>query len=561
MPTETNTSRKGSVLLVVLSCIVGLMMIVVGIFAGIAYRYEHMFLPGTAINGVDVSGMDISQVQYALEASQGSYTLTLVERDGVTETISGSDINLLLSFDDSLAQQLDRQNEWAWPLALLGLRQKAISLDAVYSYDTAKLTQVIADLNCMNTGAATPPRDAYISGFDEQLNQVIIVPEVEGTLVDPEVLLPAILEAINNMDSQLDLAEQGCYVEPAIKSDNPQLQAEVALLNEWVTTEIIYEFGPDTVVLNGKQLVEWFSFEEDGTPILDKSDVTAFVRELAYNYNTIFSDRTFTTSYGQEIEVEGGDYGWWMDEPAEVEALYQQLLDKQSGVREPVWKQKGKAFGDPDRDFGNTYVEVNLTAQHLFFYKDGQLMLESDFVSGRPTESRITPTGTYGILYCERYATLQGENYSSPVSYWMPFFNGVGLHDAPWRTTFGGSIYKTNGSHGCVNLPVDVARYIYENVTPGTGVIVYQLEGTEDSSTESQSYEEIAAAIVDALDEISGEGKITSGNYSRMSKRIKWVQEAYSDLSASAKSRVTNYDLLAPAISALRSYESANGIR
>lgn len=557
MPTESR-AQKGSPLLVVLSLILGLLLILTGIFAGIAGRYEELFLPGTTINGVDVSGMSISQVEYAMEQNQGAYTLTLLERNGVTETITGSEINLLLSFDDSLAGLLDEQNNWSWPLALAGARTRDFTVDALYSYDTALLTQVISGLDCMNTAAATPPRDAYISDFDPSVGGVTIVPEVMGTVVKQDILLPAIQNAVATMQTELDLEALGCYTSPTVTADDAALNLEVQRLNEYLGIEIVYEFGPDTVVLNGRQLSDWITFESDGTPILDKSDVTAFVRDLAYNYNTIFSDRTFMTSYGQEIEVEGGDYGWWMDEEAEVEALYQQILNKESGKREPVWKQKAKAFGDPDRDFGTTYVEVNLTAQHLFFYKDGQLMLESDFVSGRPTESRITPTGTYGILYCERYATLTGENYSSPVSYWMPFFNGVGLHDAPWRTTFGGTIYKTNGSHGCVNLPIDVAKFLWENVDTGTGVIVYQLEGTEDSSTETQSYDEIAAAIVSALNEITEEGEITASNHSRMSKRIKWVQEAYGDLSASAKSRVTNYDLLAPAVSALNRYEASH---
>lgn len=555
MPTEAKT-QKGSPLLVVLSVILGLLLILAGIFAGIASRYEEMFLPGTSINGVDVSGMDISQVQYAMEAEQGAYSLTLIQRDGVTETITAQDINLVLSFDDSLKGLLEEQNNWSWPLALLGLRQNKLEADTVYSYDTALLTEAISNLNCMNTSASSAPRNAYLSEFDPDIGGVQVVPETLGNQVKPEVLLPAIQNAVATMQTELDLAELGCYVEAEITADDPELNLQAQRLNEYLGIEITYEFGPDTVVLNGSQLQDWLSFEPDGTPILDKSEVTAFVRDLAYNYNTIFSDRTFMTSYGQEIEVEGGDYGWWMDEEAEVEALYQQILNKESGVREPIWKQKAKAFGDPDRDFGTTYVEINLTAQHLFFYKDGQLMLESDFVSGKPTQERITPTGTYGILYCERYATLTGENYSSPVSYWMPFFNGVGLHDAPWRTTFGGSIYKTNGSHGCINLPIDVAKYLWENVNTGTGVIVYELEGTEDSSTESQSYDEIASAIVNALNEISGEGEITSANYSRMSKRIKWVQAAYASLSSSAKSRVTNYDLLSPAISALNRYEA-----
>jgi hypothetical protein len=253
--------------------------------------------------------------------------------------------------------------------------------------------------------------------------------------------------------------------------------------------------------------------------------------------------------------VEGGDYGWWMNEPEEVEALTAQILNKESGVREPVWRQKAAALGvGGSGDIGGTYVEVNLTAQHLFFYKDGQLMLESDCVTGK---NDGTPTGTYSFTYKERYATLKGENYSSPVSYWMPFSGNVGLHDATWRTNFGGTLYKSGGSHGCVNLPIKTAKFIYENIdAESAAVIVYKLDGTERSDTSSQSYEDIASSIVAALDEIESSGSINSGNYNVMKKRIEWAQAAYSHLSGAAQDKVTNYSKLSDAVAALRKYQN-----
>ncbi|MCD7917999.1 MAG: L,D-transpeptidase, partial [Clostridiales bacterium] len=265
---------------------------------------------------------------------------------------------------------------------------------------------------------------------------------------------------------------------------------------------------------------------------------------------------TFATSYGTTVTVEGGDYGWWMNQSSEVEGLTQQILNQESGVREPVWNGTAAVLGvGADGDYGDTYVEINLTAQHLYYYKNGALVVESDFVSGK---NDATPTGTYGIQYCERYATLNGENYSSPVSYWMPFYDGVGLHDASWRTSFGGTIYKTNGSHGCINLPIKVAKQLYENMSAGTAVIVYKLSGTESSTTTSQSNEDIASGLVNALEVITAQGEITSGNYYKMSKWIQWAEAAYADLSSSARALVSNYDLLEEAVAALAEYDSTH---
>ena len=69
--------------------------------------------------------------------------------------------------------------------------------------------------------------------------------------------------------------------------------------------------------------------------------------------------------------------------------------------------------------------------------------------------------------------TLTGPGYSSFVNYWMGFYGGCGIHDASWRSSFGGTIYKGNGSHGCVNTPLEKVKYIYEHTDYGTPVYVY----------------------------------------------------------------------------------------
>ncbi|MFR2849244.1 MAG: L,D-transpeptidase [Hungatella hathewayi] len=138
-------------------------------------------------------------------------------------------------------------------------------------------------------------------------------------------------------------------------------------------------------------------------------------------------------------------------------------------------------------------MEINLTAQHLFFYKDGKLLVESDFVSGNSSKGYDTPPGAYPITYKERNATLKGEDYRTPVDYWMPFNGNIGMHDAGWRSSFGGNIFKTSGSHGCVNLPPSVAKTIYENIEAGMPVLCYTLEGTGSKTTSSVPKETAAA--------------------------------------------------------------------
>ena len=125
-------------------------------------------------------------------------------------------------------------------------------------------------------------------------------------------------------------------------------------------------------------------------------------------------------------------------------------------------------------------VEVNLTKQHLWYYLDGQLLVESDIVSGSVAKKAETQTGVFPPAWKKSPETLTGadaegsNSYSVKVKYWMPFYNGQGLHDATFRNEFGGDIYKKNGSHGCINLPFDAAETIYNNIWIGVPIVIYK---------------------------------------------------------------------------------------
>ena len=225
---------------------------------------------------------------------------------------------------------------------------------------------------------------------------------------------------------------------------------------------------------------------------MDESQITAYIRSLAKKYNTAYGSRKMKTSYGKSVTISGGPYGWRMNEAKEAAAVLEIIKNGEQQTREPEYLQKAASHGE--YDYGDTYVEINLTAQHLFFYKDGKLLVEADFVSGNSAKGWATPAGTYPLTYKERNATLNGENYSTPVSYWMPFNGNIGLHDADWRSSFGGTIYKTNGSHGCINLPPSAAKKIYENISAGDPVLCYHLGDTETSETTKTPTPETTAA-------------------------------------------------------------------
>lgn len=449
-----------------------------GIYAGMAQKYKRVFFPNTKINGLDASGRTVAEVKEMISGGINHYVLTIEEREGKEEQITGEEIGLQSKFDGTLEQIVTTQNPYAWLSYQLNPAEYTIS--TMIEYDEEALTQAAQGLECMDPALIKEPENAYVSDYIPGQGYSII-PETEGTVVLKDVLKSSLADAIINLKDTLSLEEAGAYKEPEIKQDDASLKERLDTMNRFVSTTITYKFGDKTEVLNGDRTHEWLITDEAGNITVDSAQAAAYVAELAAAYNTSNKAKNFKTSYDQTIQVKGGTYGWKINQSEETAELVNLLQSGQSQEREPVYSQKAASRGE--NDYGNTYVEINLTAQHLYFYKDGNLVVDSDFVSGNLSRGWGTPAGTYPLNYKQRNAVLKGENYRTPVDYWMPFNGGIGMHDATWRGTFGGTIYKTNGSHGCINLPHSVAKKIYENISSGIPVICYNLAGTEKGTS------------------------------------------------------------------------------
>ena len=441
------------------------------IYAGGVFYYHNHFLRGTVIDHVNVSGMTVQELAEQVQA----YSLRITERqaDGssLEETIAGKDISLEYSSMEPLEEILKRQNKWLWFLAA----GDTYETEELVVCDEAALEKQVRNLQGFQEDFAVSPVDAHISEYTPE-NGFQIVPETEGNELDYERTLAAVRSAVDSLTGQLDLDREGCYRKPQVTADDERLAATLDKLQKCTGVTITYTFGNSTEILDGSTIADWLKtdgFEAE----LDREKVAEYVATLRKKYDTIFRSRTFQTSYGKEITIDSGDYGWWMNYTQEAAELAEMIENGESGERTPVYYQTAASYEKPD--YGTTYVEINLTAQHLFYYQDGVLILESDFVSGNSSRGYDTPAGVYGITYKQRDATLTGETYETPVSYWMPFNGNIGMHDASWRAAFGGDIYKTNGSHGCINLPVPVAAELYGYVEKGTPVICYYLPGTE----------------------------------------------------------------------------------
>lgn len=507
------------------------------LIAGSVYCSSH-FSKGTIINEIDASGLTMEE----LESRMREYVLTVRERTGeggyITETITGDQIGVTVSNTDELNGILKQQNILKAISSYIKGEQQVYTVENLYAYVDSALMTAILKLQGFQESFVTGPENAHISEYDPQTGYRI-VPEIRGNVLNQTKTIQTVETAVDALLTEIDLEKAGCYEEPSVYADDAKLTERLAQMKQYTDLRIVYHFGQQEEVIDGSVLSGWLLVDEETNKVsVSEEKIDDFVVMLRKKYDTIFRSREFQTSYGKTITIEGGDYGWWMNYSQEQEQLKEMIRNGESGERIPVYYQTAAVYGS--QDYGNTYIEINLTAQHLFLYVNGEKKMESEFVSGNAARGFDTPAGIYGITYKEQDAMLVGENYETPVSYWMPFNGNIGLHDAIWRDSFGADIYKKSGSHGCVNMPYLKAKELYGEIAKGTPVICYYLDGTESEQTISQPDAEKAQAVVDSIAKI---GTVTKES----KKKIERARQLYNDASAEQREYVTNYEVLTAA--------------
>lgn len=472
-------------LAVKIAAVCGGVVVLVGAVGGGLYwheslKYQTCFLPGTIVDGMDVTGKTASEVEDAITEQLKGYTLTINGREELSESITGESVGLYAEFDDTLEKAVAAQKPMNWGKYRFGKAVNEVNTDALLHYSSEMLDEAVAGLSCMDRENMREPQDARISDYDSVTGSYTIIKEDEGTELLEDKVKEAVATAIMSLAESVDLEERGCYLAPSVTSEDEALKTACETMNKYVGAKVTYKFGDKAETLNGNEIHNWLTV--NGTSVgVSEAKAAEYVKNLASAYNTAYKPKTLKTSYGKNVTITTGSYGWKIDQTKETAALVSLIKNGEQTSREPEYSQK--AASRSGNDYGNTYVEINLTAQHLYFYVDGKLLVQSDFVSGNAAKGWSTPAGAYALTYKQRNATLKGQGYATPVSYWMPFNGGIGLHDANWRKTFGGTIYKNKGSHGCINLPPAVAKTIYENISAGDPVLCYHMDGTESSST------------------------------------------------------------------------------
>lgn len=438
------------------------------ILIGSSVYFQTHFYKGTVINEIDLSYETVEEAATELSSKIASYTLDIEERGDKKERLTAADIGLKLISDDIIGKLKAEQNAQFWLSSMIKPDDSKLKIDI--TFDERLLNDKMSTLSCLQNENVIEPKSAYLEYKDG--SGYSIVPEEPGNKIKEDQFYAALVEAILSGKSTINLESIDGYEKPLYGSTSQKVIDAQALLNKYVLSSITYEYNGGSKVVDGSLITQWLTIDENFDITLDSEKVKGFVAELATHYNTRGAKRNFVTSLGTTVAVKGGDYGFRVNQAAEVDLLIAKIQEGQIENRKPEFAQKALSSGN--NDIGNTYLEINLTAQHAWFYKNGKLISESDVVTGDVAKGTTTPSGIYSLKYKKKDAVLVGEDYSSDVSFWMPFNGDVGLHDAPWRTKFGKDIYLKNGSHGCVNAPYAFAQAVFANISPGTPVVCYR---------------------------------------------------------------------------------------
>lgn len=452
------------------SAVLALLVVIAGLYFAMAFYFHDHFFFRAKINGWRVGGMDLKTAEEKVGDGVEDYLLTVFDRDGGKHHVYGGDIECAYVPDGSVEKLLHEQKPLQWISAVFNPDEGEVPITMDYKEEL--IAQAVKDMDCFQEGNITEPENASIELGDDGY---YIKPETLGNCMIFENVLAKVEQAVSDGEDTVQLTDED-YVSPEYTSESAEVVGAMAQIDKYGSAEINYEIKDYEETLD-KEKIQDFIKVEGFTVSLLEDKIAEYAQMLASKYNTYADVRTFHTSSADTVDIGGGDYGWIVDKPGEAEQIKADLEAGKPVSREPVYSQR--AYVEGQDDIGNTYVEIDYTKQHLWYYKDGELVVESDVVTGNISKKNGSPDGVFKIVYKDSPAVLKGEDYESNVTYFMPFAYNVGIHDASWRNGFGGQIYKSSGSHGCINVPYEVAEKIYQNIEVGTPVIAYYREKVE----------------------------------------------------------------------------------
>ena len=475
-----------------LSRLIGIICIMAVLCIGAAialneYLYKDAFPMGVWINNVYCTGMTSVEVSELLESSYDIHSKSISVRtlDGEEHTLLFDEYGIGISYNDVVAECFEKESvNYNWLRRIATPRK--YNVQPTYTYDRTAIEEKLKKLDWLNERVYNPKNTVSI--IKSASDGYCLVDETKDLLLKKDAVELICTEFVNQLtdgkeqfeliDLLSDENKKICYKSIPYTLEMRETLSKWKGIDHFQSFHLTYVFGDQTETIDKSVVSTWMLLDEEGNivfegndPVLNQTAVETYVNYLADTYDTVGVEREFKTTRGDVIKVSGGSYGNKIDEKAEYEYLLDAFEHRKGGSRIPQYISEAKEKGIDD--IGDTYIEVDMGNQHMYYYVDGVLTIDTPVVTGNTSRRCGTPSKVCYVYYKQRNRVLRGTNYVTPVKYWMAVDGRIGIHDATWRKEFGGEIYKTNGSHGCINTPLDIMAELYELVEIGTPVIMF----------------------------------------------------------------------------------------
>lgn len=438
--------------------------------AGVIFFSSH-FKPNTYFGRENIGCLTTKQAndKVANHFSKGKYYLIEGERHILT--YHPSEIGVAFNAENHMGAVLKEDKAWTWPLSLFKKHEIQVAdfYEKLLTVKREKVQRFVQDLGIDNNGREAS-QNATVAYKDGKFQ---IVPEKIGRKVDLKALEQDLIITTLKDSKTVDLRD--CYVQPKVKSDNKHLMDQAQKLNDRINLDVKIKLDGKEEKVSATEISKWFRVNDDFSVAVDYDAIWAFAQKYSDEKGTVNKTRKFHATRQGNIEVPAGTLGWSIDVDALSKKFYRIAEEGKGAVVDAVKVGSGKADAE---DFGNTYIEVSIPDQMLWYYQNGKIVFQTPVVTGHPKSPTVR--GCFYVWNKEQNTVLKGVNnrtglkYESPVSYWMPFnWSGYGIHDSPWQAAYGGNNWLWVGSNGCVNVPPEVMGQLFGMVAVGTPVIVY----------------------------------------------------------------------------------------
>ena len=434
---------------------IGLGLGVIALGAGAASMI--LIAPGTTVAGINVGWMTPGAAAEAIDSHLADTRVTLTGA-GDGEVLSGSDLGIALDAGTLADEAFATRPMWnlgTWmgePMA------------GEITIDTAAATSA---LRAAVPASFEDPTDAGVA-FDAATGTYVTTPAEAGTAIDVDALTAAITEAVAAGAQTVEFSGDPTEAAPAVSDDDAA--ATATALNTMLGNVGFYVGDERTVPVDADVVSSWLSVVDDGGKLTIEADpaaIQATVDTLPGLVDRAPVNATnIVDSTGKVLRAEAeGANGRQLADTSGIASDFAEKLEAGDGVF-------ALTVNEVPFESVNLYrhIDINLSTQRATLYENDQVVESWPVSTGLP--GTPTPTGNFKVFahtVKQNMGCYDGAPYCTKDVPWITWFTtNIGFHGTYWHSNYGNRM-----SHGCVNLPISQAKFVYDWSPVGLEVSVH----------------------------------------------------------------------------------------